>query len=395
MENIPDMQYGRTCREHSVQTKAKISAQSSKNSAKSKTVQPLFLDLRTGGGDGVQQDLSWQTDIQSLGVFSMHNFGESPNAVEESSLWQILEVEVPEKYYLSKTACRGVLRRAANRGVELPPILLMALISQGEITEAELTEMGITPPIIPIENHPADSRVTLCKEETIQTLTSRMGTGGGNTPLLLIGVDTYNQTLTGNVTKTLLAGHIDPDGVPCVAINMLQDAVPNESITPCLSTGNPKTGQANVAVCYPEMYSIDRAAFNQGKNAQYKIQIDDKGISHTLVAKGPGAVCYPVSMHGDTAGTLDSNYWKGCGERNGTEREIIAQSVQHKWIVRRVIPVECARLQGMPDWWCTDLKRTDSAEYKMWGNGMALPCVLYVMQGIAKQLRKSLLEVMK
>lgn len=218
------------------------------------------------------------------------------------------------------------------------------------------------PPIIPIENHPADSRVTLCKEETIQTLTSRMGTGGGNTPLLLIGVDTYNQTLTGNVTKTLLAGHIDPDGVPCVAINMLQDAVPNESITPCLSTGNPKTGQANVAVCYPEMYSIDRAAFNQGKNAQYKIQIDDKGISHTLVAKGPGAVCYPTPQ---------------------------------KWIVRRVIPVECARLQGMPDWWCTDLKRTDSAEYKMWGNGMALPCVLYVMQGIAKQLRKSLLEVMK
>lgn len=270
---------------------------------------------------------------------------------------------MPEKYYLSKTACRGVLRRSANRGVELPPILLMALISQGEITEAELTEMGITPPpIIPIENHPADSRVTLCKEETIQTLTSRMGTGGGNTPLLLIGVDTYNQTLTGNVTKTLLAGHIDPDGVPCVAINMLQDAVPNESITPCLSTGNPKTGQANVAVCYPEMYSIDRAAFNQGKNAQYKIQIDDKGKSHTLVAKGPGAVCYPTPQ---------------------------------KWIVRRVIPVECARLQGMPDWWCTDLKRTDSAEYKMWGNGMALPCVLYVMQGIAKQLRKSLLEVMK
>ena len=350
MENIPDMQYGRTCRERSVQTKAKISAQSSKNSAKSKTVQPLFLDLRTGGGDGVQQDLSWQTDIQSLGVSSMHNFGESPNAVEESSLWQILEVEVPEKYYLSKTACRGVLRRAANRGVELPPILLMALISQGEITEAELTEMGITPPpIIPIENHPADSRVTLCKEETIQTLTSRMGTGGGNTPLLLIGVDTYNQTLTGNVTKTLLAGHIDPDGVPCVAINMLQDAVPNESITPCLSTGNPKTGQANVAVCYQEV-----------------------------------------------VGSLCARDWKGVGNQYVKEDKLIVEKVpKSRFVVRRVIPVECARLQGMPDWWCKDIKRTDSAEYKMWGNGMALPCVLYVMQGIAKHLRKSLLEVMK
>ena len=130
MENIPDMQYGRTCREHSVQTKAKISAQSSKNSAKSKTVQPLFLDLRTGGGDGVQQDLSWQTDIQSLGVSSMHNFGESPNAVEESSLWQILEVEVPEKYYLSKMVCRGILRRAEKRGKQLHPTVQMILQEQ-------------------------------------------------------------------------------------------------------------------------------------------------------------------------------------------------------------------------------------------------------------------------
>ncbi len=208
---------------------------------------------------------------------------------------------------------------------------------------------GNTPPIIPIENHPADSRVTLCKEETIQTLTSRMGTGGGNTPLLLIGVDTYNQTLTGNVTKTLLAGHIDPDGVPCVAINMLQDAVPNESVTPCLSTGNPKTGQANVAICYQEV-----------------------------------------------VGSLCARDWKGVGNQYVKEDKLIVEKVpKSRFVVRRVIPVECARLQGMPDWWCKDIKRTDSAEYKMWGNGMALPCVLYVMQGIAKHLRKSLLEVMK
>ena len=362
MENTPDMQYGRTCREHSVQTKAKISAQSSKNSAKSKTIRPLFLDLRKKE-NGEQQDLSWQTDIQSLGVSSMHNFGESPQRRRRiflvadfggGSAGEILFEQdgLQRSFAESRKSWRGITTDT----------------TYGSYLTGRNNGSGIDgngnnpPPIIPIENHPADSRVTLCKEETIQTLTSRMGTGGGNTPLLLIGVDTYNQTLTGNVTKTLLAGHIDPDGVPCVAINMLQDAVPNESITPCLSTGNPKTGQANVAVCYPEMYSIDRAAFNQGKNAQYKIQIDDKGISHTLVAKGPGAVCYPTPQ---------------------------------KWIVRRVIPVECARLQGMPDWWCTDLKRTDSAEYKMWGNGMALPCVLYVMQGIAKQLRKSLLEVMK
>ena len=58
------------------------------------------------------------------------------------------------------------------------------------------------------------------------------------------------------------------------------------------------------------------------------------------------------------------------------------------YIVRRLTPTECARLQGFPDWWCADIPHADSAEYKMWGNGVSLPCVLYVMEGIAKTLRK-------
>lgn len=350
MENIPDMQYGRTCREHSVQTKAKISAQSSKNSAKSKTVQPLFLDLRTGGG-------RWRT----AGLILADGY---------SIAWRVLDAQfwgIPQRR-------RRIFLVADFGGGSAGEILFEQDGLQRSFAESRKSWRGITtdttygsylagrnngsgidgngnnpPPIIPIENHPADSRVTLCKEETIQTLTSRMGTGGGNTPLLLIGVDTYNQTLTGNVTKTLLAGHIDPDGVPCVAINMLQDAVPNESVTPCLSTGNPKTGQANVAICYQEV-----------------------------------------------VGSLCARDWKGVGNQYVKEDKLIVEKVpKSRFVVRRVIPVECARLQGMPDWWCKDIKRTDSAEYKMWGNGMALPCVLYVMQGIAKHLRKSLLEVMK
>ena len=51
--------------------------------------------------------------------------------------------------------------------------------------------------------------------------------------------------------------------------------------------------------------------------------------------------------------------------------------------IRRFTPTECARLQGMPDWWCADIPHSDTAEYKMWGNGMALPNALYVMEGIA------------
>lgn len=385
MENIHDTPCGKTCREHLVPTKEKISEPSSKNSAKSKTVQPLFLDLRATKESGKQQDLSWQTDIQSLGESLMHNFGEFPNAVEESSLWQILEVEVPDKYYLSKRACRGVLQRAVKNGVELPPILLMALISQGEITEDELNEIGIVPPPLFVLNDQGGESIGIERDSVIPTLRAQ---AHGNLPILAVySVDTYNYSI-GDKARTLLAGHYDKDGLPCVAINLLQDAVPNEKVSPCLSTGNPKTGQANIGV----VYAIDRAAFNQGKNVQYKIQIDEQGISHTLVAKGPGAVCYPVGLKGDIAGTLDASYWKGCGERNGTEREVIACPTETKWIVRRVTPIECARLQGMPDWWCKDIKHADNAEYKMWGNGMALPCVMYVMQNLTAEYRKNLLR---
>lgn len=59
-----------------------------------------------------------------------------------------------------------------------------------------------------------------------------------------------------------------------------------------------------------------------------------------------------------------------------------AQDTQRRYIVRRLTPLECCRLQGFPDDWTDGVEGSDTAKYKMWGNGMALPCVLYVMQGI-------------
>lgn len=51
---------------------------------------------------------------------------------------------------------------------------------------------------------------------------------------------------------------------------------------------------------------------------------------------------------------------------------------------RRFTPLECCRMQGFPDDWCEGVEGSDSAQYKMWGNGIALPCALYVMEGIAE-----------
>lgn len=137
---------------------------------------------------------------------------------------------------------------------------------------------------------------------------------------------------------------------------------------------------------------LDRAFFNQGANAQYDPQFYTDGTVPTLVARGPSAV-------------------------------------QVQYIVRRLTPTECARLQGFVDAWghiepkdtLTDEEYrfyhdvrnthaaingkavkeytpkqmlawynklwTDSAEYKLWGNGIALPCALYVMQGIEDALK--------
>ena len=102
------------------------------------------------------------------------------------------------------------------------------------------------------------------------------------------------------------------------------------------------------------------------------------------------------------------------------------------YLVRRLTPTECARLQGFPDWWCSDLAiddpseeditfwmdvwethrrivgtsskpktrkqiikwlkapHSDSAEYKMWGNGVALPCVFFVLAGIVWSTQNAL-----
>ena len=93
---------------------------------------------------------------------------------------------------------------------------------------------------------------------------------------------------------------------------------------------------------------------------------------------------------GGVAATLDASYYKGTGARNGKEREFLAiendSPIHHKrkYIVRRLTPTECARLQGFPDWWTDGADGSDSAQYKMWGNGIALPCAADVLGRIAK-----------
>ncbi len=83
------------------------------------------------------QTVSWETDGAWHTAFSTLNTGPSPNAVQESFLSQILQADVPRRFYLSRKACLGILRRASARGKELPGILKAALERQAERMEGE------------------------------------------------------------------------------------------------------------------------------------------------------------------------------------------------------------------------------------------------------------------
>lgn len=136
-------------------------------------------------------------------------------------------------------------------------------------------------------------------------------------------------------------------------------------------------------------YCLDRACFTSGENAQYRLSVRAE-VAATLVAEGPGAISAPPE----------------------------------EYLVRRLTPLECCRLQGFPDGWTEHLEteepgeqeiarwvgvfedwyraqgktaraspgkiakwlknpRTDSAEYKAYGNSVAVPCVFFVLAGVA------------
>lgn len=434
MENTQHSLFGKMCREHLAPTVEKISEPSSKCSVKSKPLPFMFLDL-TGGGateNGNTQVVSWATGIPSLGAYSMRDIGEYPNVAEESFLWQILEVNVPQKYYLSAKACAGVLRRAERRGKELPTILKKALEQQIERWEKYGTPLpyqgnivnfglydtmgthteGIAPTITAGYSHQLGDNVAVCVGNVCY---DARGNGDGKTVPTITGdhnnrLTDYTavvcETYAGNSSGNNIAGTID-----------------SHYYLGCGARGGKEREFVAIAV--------DRSAFNQGENAKYNIGIDEKGTAFTVTAKGPGAVCYCLQGNGvdraDTAGCNGKGVKENeCYTLNTVDRHAVCygfspdnspscdgvnlneelsptlqvhkklgicrETAETQYIVRRLTPLECCRLQGMPDWWVNGVDGSDAAKYKMWGNGMALPCALYVMEGIAIALRKQFLE---
>ena len=110
-----------------------------------------------------------------------------------------------------------------------------------------------------------------------------------------------------------------------------------------------------------------------------------------VIAQPIGADLYNGTLTGDKAVTLTTATGQG-GANTGPS--VIEKII--RWIVRRLTPTECERLQGYPDGW-TDLgewidskgkthKDADTPRYKALGNSIALPQWYYVLGGIADRL---------
>ena len=142
MECIQLSLFGKTSPEHSVPTEEKISEPCWKNLPAWSNQTLQFLDLRVGGADGAKPEQSPETDGLWHGDSLTLNIGESPREESVSLLSQILEVNVPQKYYLSARACQGILTRASRRGKPLPELLEQALLGM-----IEYLELGTLPQV--------------------------------------------------------------------------------------------------------------------------------------------------------------------------------------------------------------------------------------------------------
>ena len=112
-------------------TKGRTSKPSSKRSSGSKS-RKRHRCLRLKKADGPTPTVTWETDGAWHTAFLTLNTGASPNEGQESFLSQILQADVPQRFYLSRKACLGILRRASARGKALPEILKKALEQQAE-----------------------------------------------------------------------------------------------------------------------------------------------------------------------------------------------------------------------------------------------------------------------
>lgn len=117
--------------------KGRISGSSSKNSSELVSIPFMSLDLTPGAGN-LLDEFYWEILSPWRGEPLILNTGPAPRSGTAGSiLWSILEEKPHPKYYLTRKACLGILRRASERGKRLPEQLRIALEIQGGLREGD------------------------------------------------------------------------------------------------------------------------------------------------------------------------------------------------------------------------------------------------------------------
>ena len=323
MEKNRDTLCGRTSQEPFPVTREKTSESSSKQSCKPKTKPLQYLDRRSGTNPAV----SWQTLSLAWRTFDAQYWG-VPQRRKRIYLVADFDGERAGKILFEQEGLRGNSSKSVQAWKDLTE------------SSRRSTDLSSEYQMTLFENHAMNARYNELKN-ACSTLTAGLGTGGNNQPLVV----TYDVRLTYDGTKN-------------------------------------KNARANV-------YETD--------------------VSRTL----------------STGGTSPDANQGGCVIVSSFSQDVYDTKRKPKYTVRKLTPVECAILQGFPDWWCNDIenenpseedmefwrkvfrtyytingKKTvktdkqivkwlssdngDSAKYKMWGNGVALPNVIFVLSGIAE-----------
>lgn len=292
------------------------------------------------------------------------------------------------------------------------------------------------------ENHSQDTRYT-GPLNVAQTVSATYGTGGNNQPFV---VENFHKAygICGKYSNSMLSDNpnsgfyeantsrtIDTSNQsPCKNQGGMVVVEGNGSRPSHHGDGYKESETMYTLNCtenHAVSYGIGRPAMNQGYNARFSFQVEEEK-SPTIVASGAGGIAHPKystsknSHHTvaekEKANTLVASDYKDPPVVNDSTPEI-------EYIVRRLTPQECALLQGMPTWWCDDIgienpteeqinwwqnvfetynkavgktckpksrkqiekwlknPYSDSAAYKMWGNGIASSNALFVLAGIA------------
>ncbi len=198
-----DLWCGKMCPEPSPaeHQKERISGSSSRRSSELKSVVFQSLDLTPGAGN-LLGEFYWELISPWRGDALTLNTGVSPREEKESSLSQILQDDPPDKYYLTRKACLGILRRAFERGKELPRKLNRALEIQSGVAPPDgrstpLEAYHINQRDEGIDLHGVSGALMATNNMQMQTFVTQPDDAE------IEGLDGYNGDLTGSVAATL------------------------------------------------------------------------------------------------------------------------------------------------------------------------------------------------